>query len=600
MSQLSRTRFSCINIYTVYINSMLFSIIVFYNCYMFFLLFKGMEGAAIMLTHLSISNYAIADQVDLEFDRGMSVITGETGAGKSITLDALGLALGDRADRKSVRHNADRAEIYAGFDISDNPIATAWLKQQDLAQGEELLLRRVIHTDGKSRAYINGKPATLQDLKTLGGALIDIHGQHDHQSLLKRDTQRKLLDDYAGTHGLCDKVGELVRSSRQLRQQIEQLRNQDQEQTARIQLLRYQVDELDQIELAQGDVEQLERQQKELANAEDILASSQRVLQLCSGDDSGANHAVSQACRLLEQIPQRSKPLEDALQLLQSAHIQLEEAEQSLQHHVESFEINPLKLQQVEQRLSTIYQIARKHRSKATELPLLTEQLRQQLDALDGGDEKLEQLELQLASLHSRLQQQTSRLSQKRSKAATGMAKAVNKLLKDLCMQHCQFEIHLAALEEPAIYGMENPELRVSTNPDQPTQPLAKVASGGELSRIGLAIQVATTHTSHRPTLVFDEIDAGIGGGVAEVVGMLLRQLGKQCQVICITHLAQVACQGDHHFVVAKQARSKSTTTRVNRLQQDDKVSEIARMLGGIAITDQTRAHAREMLATRH
>jgi DNA repair protein RecN (Recombination protein N) len=552
-----------------------------------------------MLTHLSISNYAIADQIDLDFDSGMSVITGETGSGKSITLDALGLALGDRADSQSVRRNADRAEIYAGFDISDNPIATAWLKQRDLVQSAELLLRRVIHTDGKSRAYINGKPATLQDLKTLGGALIDIHGQHDHQSLLKRDTQRKLLDDYAGTQGLCDKVSELVRGSRQLRRQIEQLHSQDQEHTARIQLLRYQVDELDQIELTPGDVEQLEQQQRDLANAEDILASSLRALQLCS-DDSGANHAVSQACRLLEQIPQRSKPLEDALQLFQSAHIQLQEAEQSLQHHIESFEVNPLKLQHVEQRLSTIYQIARKHRIQATELPLLTGQLRQQLDSLDGGDEKLKQLEPQLASLHTKLRQQTSLLSRKRAKAATGLAKAVNKLLKDLCMQHCRFEIHLAALEEAAIYGMENPELRVSTNPGQPAQTLTKVASGGELSRIGLAIQVATTHTSHRPTLVFDEIDAGIGGGVAEVVGMLLRQLGKQCQVICVTHLAQVACQGHHHFVVAKQARSESTTTRVNRLRQDDKVSEIARMLGGIAITDQTRAHAQEMLATRH
>ncbi len=553
-----------------------------------------------MLTHVSISNYAIADHIDLDFDAGMSVITGETGAGKSITLDALGLALGDRADSNSVRSSADRAEIYAGFDISDNPIACAWLNQRELMQGAELLLRRVIYADGKSRAYINGKPATLQDLKTLGSTLIDIHGQHDHQSLLKRDTQRKLLDDYAGSGPLCDKVGDLVRRSRDLRQHIEQLQNQGQEQTARIQLLRYQVDELDQMQLHQGDVEKLEQQQKTLANAEDILASSHQVLQLCCGDDNGASQAVSQACRLLQDIPQRSEALEDALQLLQSAHIQIDEADQSLRHHVESFEIDPLKLQELEQRLSGIYQLARKHRIQPAELPALAEQLRQELDAIDGGDDKLLQLEQQLDALHSELQKQAALLSRKRAKAARSLSKAVNKLLKDLCMQHCQFEIQLTALDEAAVYGMESPELRVSTNPGQAAQPMAKVASGGELSRIGLAIQVATTHTSHRPTLVFDEVDAGIGGGVAEVVGQLLRQLGNQCQVLCVTHLAQVACQGHHHFVVAKQAHRKSTTTEVNRLRQDDKVAEIARMLGGIAITEQTRAHAQEMLATRH
>lgn len=553
-----------------------------------------------MLTHLSIANYAIADQIDLDFDRGMSVITGETGAGKSITLDALGLALGDRADSKAVRRGAEKTEIYAGFEITNNPAARSWLEQRDALQGDELLLRRVIHADGKSRAYINGKPATLQDLKTLGGSLIDIHGQHDHQSLLKRDTQRKLLDRYAGTSELCEKLAAAVRTRRQLQQQIDELRNQDQEHTARIQLLRYQIEELEKLGSDGVDVGQLEAEQKTLANAESILASSHQALQLCGADDDGASQSISRACRLLQELPERSEALQEALQLLQSAHIQLEEAEQSLQHHVSKFEVDPLRLQEVEQSLSQIYQIARKHRIQACELPRFTEQLRTELDAMDGSDEKLENLDQQLAKLDAELRQQAGLLSHKRRAAAARLAKAVNKLLKDLCMQHCRFEVLLIPLEEVAACGMESPELRVSTNPDQDPQPLAKVASGGELSRIGLAIQVATTDTNDRPTLVFDEIDAGIGGGVAEVVGTLLRQLGEKCQVLCVTHLAQVACQGHHHFVVAKQARRKSVSTDVLRLQPDDKVAEIARMLGGIAITDQTRAHAREMLETRH
>jgi DNA repair protein RecN (Recombination protein N) len=553
-----------------------------------------------MLTHLSIANYAIADQIDLDFDRGMSVITGETGAGKSITLDALGLALGDRADSKAVKKGAEKAEIYAGFDIANNPAARSWLEQRDALQEGELLLRRVIHADGKSRAYINGKPATLQDLKTLGSSLIEIHGQHDHQSLLKRDTQRKLLDRYAGTSELCEQVAAAVRSRRQLQQQIDALRNQGQEHTARIQLLRYQIEELEKLGSECADVEQLETEQKTLANAESILASSHQALQLCSADDDGASHSISRACHLLERLPERSEALQEALQLLQCAHIQLEEAERSLQRHVSSFEVNPLRLQEVEQSLSQIYQIARKHRIQACELPRFTEQLRTELESLDGSDERLEQLDQQLTALDAELRQQAALLSRKRSAAGNRLAKAVNNLLQDLCMQHCRFEVLLAPLEEIAASGMESPELRVSTNPDQDPQPLAKVASGGELSRIGLAIQVATTDTNDRPTLVFDEIDAGIGGGVAEVVGTLLRQLGEKCQVLCVTHLAQVACQGHHHFVVAKQARSKSVSTDVLRLQADDKVLEIARMLGGIAITEQTRAHAREMLETRH
>lgn len=549
-----------------------------------------------MLSHLSISNYAIADHLELEFDGGMTVITGETGAGKSITLDAIGLAMGDRADSKAVRAGADKAEIFAGFDISANKPASHWLEERELHHGEELLLRRVIFADGKSRAYINGKPATAQDLKSLGACLVDIHGQHDHQSLLKKDAQRQLLDNYAGCQDAVSALGQQVKTARKLAASIEEAQNRNQEKTARVQLLSYQVEELEQLGLCEGEVEQLEAEQTSLANAESILAASHQALQLTQSEDQGAGSALSQAVRLLEQMPQRSDSLTEALELMHSAHIQLEEAAHAISHHIDSFEVNPLRLQEVEQRLGVIYDIARKHQVKPAELPALAHSLNEELAALDPADEKLKAMTEELADLQKFIDKSAASLRNKRQKAAKKLATAVNKLLKQLCMENCQFELALTPLEETGLYGSETIEILVSTNPGQPAQPVSKIASGGELSRIGLAIQVATTDTTSIPTLIFDEVDAGIGGAVAEVVGNLLRQLGDRCQVFCVTHLAQVACKGHHHYIVSKQANKKSTATQVDRLNENDKVSEIARMLGGIAITDQTLAHAEEML----
>jgi DNA repair protein RecN (Recombination protein N) len=553
-----------------------------------------------MLTQLNISNYTITERIDLNFDRGMTVITGETGAGKSITLNGLGLALGDRADSKAVGPHADRAEIYAGFDISVNSAAQAWFDERDMPRSEELMLRRVIYADGKSRAYINGKPATLNDIKSLGTTLIDIHGQHDHQSLLKRDNQRLLLDAYANTEALARQVTDQVHQCRQLERTIDTLKNQDEAQTARLQLLRYQVEELEQVNPAPDELKQLEHEQRALATASDNLTASHQALRLCRDDQHGASTILQQAAKALEQLAEHDGGLTEVWQLLDSARIQVEEAEQSLQAHIDAVEVNPARLEQVEKRLSSIYQIARKHRVQADELPALWRSLGDELANLDGGEEKITQLESQLETLAIKRDQLAAKLSQRRRKAATHLCDEVNQLLGQLSMPHCHFQIAQTPLAEIGPHGSEHIEFVSCNNPGQAAQPISKIASGGELSRIGLAIQVATSHTSGTPTLIFDEVDTGIGGGVAEIVGNLLSQLGQGCQVFCITHLAQVACKGDHHFVVAKQASEHCILSEINQLKNEDKITEIARMLGGIAITEQTLAHAAEMLSIQH
>lgn len=553
-----------------------------------------------MLNHLSICNYAIARQLELNFARGMTVITGETGAGKSITLDALGLTLGDRSDSNAVGVYGDRAEIHAGFDIEDNAEAAKWLQERDLAHHHELLLRRVIFRDGRSRAYINGHPATLQDLRALGAHLVEIHGQHDHQSLLKRENQRKLLDAYARAQELSAGVAAKMRQYRKLEQQLHALNSQSAEQTARAQLLRYQVDELTLLALQAGELEELEQTQARLATAEEALASSHRAMELCCSDDNGASVSLHRAIKVLEQVAVSGRALESALQFLYNAQIQVEEAEASLKEHADSLEFDDQQLQEIEARLSQAYQIARKHRIQPGELPELAASLQAELAGIDGGDGARAALATELERTREQALQMAQELSTRRQSAATALSEAVNALLASLHMQHCTFQAALLPVDEPGPCGLEDVEFRICTNAGRKPLPLGRIASGGELSRIGLAIQVATTDSRKTPTMIFDEVDAGIGGGVAEVIGNQLRALGEHCQVICITHLAQVACKGHHHFVVTKRHATEHTSTTISNLDENEKVAEIARMLGGIAITEQTRAHAREMLTTQH
>ncbi len=552
-----------------------------------------------MLTHLTINNFTLVDHLELELKPGMTVITGETGAGKSILLDALGQTLGDRADSDRVRAGAARADISASFDIRQIAGAREWLASHDLLQDEtphECLLRRVVGSDGKSKAYINGQPATLQQLRTLGEMLIDIHSQHEHQSLLVKDTHRRLVDEFAGQAELARQVRQAFREWQSRLEHYIHLRDNAAEVSARFQLLSYQANELDQLNLQPGELARLEAEQRSLANAEDILRGSQQLAAFCGDEEQGLGINLHRALHVLRNLPEKSAALRSAEELLASAQIQVEEAQREIEHHIDQFTLDPERLVQVEERLSAIYDLARKHRIRPEELPDFVARLNAELEQLEGGDARLDQLAQQVEQAERSYRQLAEQLSAKRGKAGTGLARQVNERLKSLAMENAKLSVSLIPLDKPGAQGLDDVEFLISTNPGQAPRPLAKVASGGELSRISLAIQVVTAQTSATPTLVFDEVDVGIGGATGEVVGRLLRQLGDKGQVICVTHLAQVASQGHQHLQVSKTANKKSTESTLVELSGDAKVEEIARMLGGIKVTEQSLAHAREML----
>lgn len=554
-----------------------------------------------MLLHLAVNNYAIVDHLELELDRGMTVITGETGAGKSIMLDALALTLGDRADSGAVRPGADKADILATFDISDIPEAQQWLEQRDLASDEhQVILRRVVTAEGRSRGYINGSPCPQQDLKALGAMLIDIHSQHEHQSLLKTDTHRRLLDDYAGASELARQVQLAAQRCRQTEQALEQASNISEEQNARQQLLSYQLEELDNLSLQDGELELLESEQRQLANAEQIMQSCQQIINICSESDNGSVLQALSACLTrLNGLHHHGRSLGEAHDLLTGAQIQIEEAVGELSRYLDHFEADPARQQQVEERLGVIHDLARKHRILPQELPALQQRLIDELEGIQQSDADKDRLTEELAAYREHYQQLAAKLSAIRHKAAQKLAKAVTGEIQQLGMPGGQVQVELRPITSAQypLQGLENVEFLVSANPGQPAKPLAKVASGGELSRISLGIQVITAQTSRVPTLVFDEVDVGIGGPTAEIVGKLLRHLGERGQVLTVTHLPQVAAQGHQHLFVRKEQRRDSTRTCIDRLEGEDRVQEVARMLGGVDLTEESLAHARRQLA---
>ena len=555
-----------------------------------------------MLTHISIANFAIAEHLEAEFQNGMTVITGETGAGKSIMLDAAGLTLGDRADASMVRNGSDKADIHATYEINNIPEAKNWLKERELLAGNECLLRRVITREGRSRSYINGRPVTLQDLKALGSMLMDIHSQHAHQSLLKKEQQQRLLDEYAGHQALALEVQQASRQYHQLCQRLQALCENTDEHNARQQLLRYQIDELEHLALQEHELDELEVEHKQLANGEHILSTSQQVLNLCSDGDINISQQLRSAVALLEGITDSSPVLSNCHQMLAEALLQIDEASNDLNHFSNSFEQDPARLQWVEERLSIIHDTARKHRCQPALLPELLENLQQELQQLQGQEQDLESLQGEQQALKTHYQTIAAKLSQKRKKAAQKLQKAVEGHLAELSMKNCQFKVELQSHGDESVTpgGNEAVNFLVNTNPGQALQPLAKIASGGELSRISLAIQVSTAETSAISTLVFDEVDVGIGGATAEVVGQMLRRLGERGQVICVTHQPQVASQGHHHLLANKSIKQKTTAVELQTLDSTSKVDEIARMLGGIAISKHSRAHAEEMLSVAH
>ncbi|HDY99043.1 MAG TPA: DNA repair protein RecN [Pseudomonas sabulinigri] len=554
-----------------------------------------------MLVHLAVNNYAIVDHLELELRGGMSVISGETGAGKSIMLDALALTLGGRADSGAVRPGTDKADILATFDVSEITEAREWLDQRDLQQEDhQVILRRVITAEGRSRGYINGAPCPQQDLRALGEMLIDIHSQHEHQSLLKTDTHRRLLDEFAGAGDLARQVHLAAQRCKQTEKTLKQVSQQGDEQAARQQLLAYQLDELENLGLQDGEQESLENEQRQLANADQIQHSCQQVINVCSENDAGSVlEALTVSLQRLDSVKAHNPHLREANDLLASAQIQIEEAVGELTRYLDHFEADPERQQYVEERMSAIFELARKHRTTPQELPALQQRLIDELEAQQQRGADAEQLQEELIAYQEHYKKLADKLSASRHKEALRLSKAVTKEIQQLGMPGGRVELQLSPLDAAgySVTGQETVEFLVSANPGQPAKPLAKVASGGELSRISLGIQVITAQTSRVPTLVFDEVDVGIGGPTAEIVGQLLRQLGARGQVLTVTHLPQVAAQGHQHLFVSKQQTKHETRTCIDQLDEQARVQEVARMLGGIDLTDESLAHARKLLS---
>lgn len=548
-----------------------------------------------MLTHLQVSDFTLVNQLSLDFKGGLTVLTGETGAGKSILLDALGLALGDRAEADKVRAGAERAEVTACFDISRLAHVQRWLREADL-QMDECIVRRVVTSEGRSRAYINGQMVTLTQLRALGDRLLDIHSQHEHQSLLQSATHRRLLDDFGQHQHLVEEVKAAFNRWQDLQSAADQVRNNSAELNARYQLLSYQVGELDQLDLSAGEVETLENRQRQLANAAQIQQSCQAVADICSEGESSVLDRLHQSLQLINGLPYKSARLAEVETMLQNALIQVEEGSRELQREMSEGDDQDENLPEIEQRLSSIYEIARKHRVAPESLAELHAQFGEELQGLQSGDERLAELDAACAVALQAYRELAAKLTGLRAKAAKALAKAVSQQLASLAMAHSSFDIALTSLAEPSRWGGETVEFLISTIPGQPAKTLARIASGGELSRISLAIQVVVAKTSIIPTLVFDEVDAGIGGATGDVVGRMLRQLGESAQVLCVTHLAQVASKAHHHLRVEKTVSKKAAATSITALEGEAKVLEIARMMGGAVESQQSLAHAREML----
>ena len=557
-----------------------------------------------MLHELSIRNFATVESLQIEFNPGMSVITGETGAGKSVILGALSLTLGDRADKGAVRSGSAKADLSAEFNIAAIASAKQWLEDHDLDTDEPdvCILRRVITSDGRSKGYINGSPVTMTSLRELGEMLIDIHSQHEHQSLLNKATHLRLLDDFSVEAELRQQLQSVWKQWQQNYQQMQQLRSATEESSAQIQLLSYQLSELDELEIGESEVEDLEAEFKILNSADSTLTSVQKALNYCSDDDDAdALSAIGASVAALKAQSAHDEKLANIVTLLEGAEIQLAEAVSDLRSFLDGFNGDPQRLEDINNRLSLLHGVARKHKIKPQELPALINDLREQLDRFENSDAEVEKLIANDALLKEQYLKVATKVSTGRKKGADKLAKAVNAQLAMLGMQNASLQIQLStnASDKPSQNGLESAEFLVSTNPGQNAGPLNKIASGGELSRISLAIQVITAQTSETPVLVFDEVDVGIGGGVAKVVGELLRQLAQRTQIFCVTHQAQVASQGHNHFFVSKSSGKDSTQTKIVTIAGDAKVKEIARMLGGDDYTEESIAHAQQMVAAK-
>ena len=554
-----------------------------------------------MLTQLTINNFAIVRQLEIELAKGMSVITGETGAGKSIAIDALGLCLGQRIETSMVREGQERAEICASFFIEPTNPAYQWLQEQELQDSDnpsDCILRRVINADGRSKAFINSTPVSASQLKEIGQYLIHINGQHASQLLLKNDYQLQLVDTFAHHHDLLVQMREDYRAWKNLQTQVKTFQQKVTENEAKKQLLQYQVEELDEFALRPNEYLELEEDQRRLSNSEQLTQLSQSALQLLSENETvSIDSMLYRATQYIDELSELDPRYVSVQTMLNDALIQVQEATSEVQHLASHIEQDPMLLQEIEQRLGQALQLARKHNVKPEELVDWHQKLKAELTALLDFSESEERLILEEKAAFEKMQHTAKQLHESRCQAAGKLAQQVTHSIKGLAMENAEFFIEVNSdLTKVASNGADNIVFTLRSNLGQQAQPLAKVASGGELSRISLAIQVLTSDQSAIPTLIFDEVDVGISGKTASVVGKLLRQLGDKCQVLCVTHLPQVACHGHHQFNVEKFTVDDKTETKMTALSQEERVPALARLLGGSEITELALANAQEML----
>ncbi len=554
-----------------------------------------------MLTQLTINNFAIVRHLNLELAKGMSVITGETGAGKSIAIDALGLCLGQRTELSMLREGQERAEVCATFQLEAKNPAVAWLKEQELQDPdnpEECILRRIVNNDGRSKAFINSTPVSANQLKELAQYLIHINGQHASQLLLKNDFQLQTLDNFCAHQTLLTQMNSDYLHWKELQRKLYNFKQQCAENEAKKQLLQYQVDELNQFNLQPNEYAELEENHRRLSGSEQLTTLSQSALQLLSENETvNADRLLYKANQYIDELCELDPRYKDAQTMLQEALIQVQEASREIQHLSNNIEQDPLLLQQIEQRMGQALQLARKHNVKAEALTEFHRALKQELNQLIDFSDSEEILIAQEQQAYAQMSATANALHQSRQQGATKLAQQVTKSIKQLAMENAEFFIELKTdYDNISALGADTVVFNLRSNLGQPPQPLAKIASGGELSRIALAIQVLTSDKSAVPTLIFDEIDVGISGATANVVGKLLRKLGDKCQVLCVTHLPQVASQGHHHFVVEKLTLDGKTETKMTALSQPQRVQALAKLLGGSKVTDTVLANAQEML----
>lgn len=554
-----------------------------------------------MLTQLTINNFAIVRQLEIELAKGMSVITGETGAGKSIAIDALGLCLGQRIETSMVREGQERAEICASFSIEPTNPAYQWLQEQELQDPDnpsDCILRRVINADGRSKAFINSTPVSASQLKEIGQYLIHINGQHASQLLLKNDYQLQLVDTFAHHHDLLAQMREDYRTWKNLQTQVKTFQQKVTENEAKKQLLQYQVEELDEFALRPNEYLELEEDQRRLSNSEQLTQLSQSALQLLSENETvSIDSMLYRATQYIDELSELDPRYASVQTMLNDALIQVQEATSEVQHLASHIEQDPMLLQEIEQRLGQALQLARKHNVKPEELVEWHQKLKAELTALLDFSESEERLILEEKAAFEKMQHTSKQLHESRCQAAEKLAQQVTHSIKGLAMENAEFFVEVNSdLTKVTANGADNIVFTLRSNLGQQAQPLAKVASGGELSRISLAIQVLTSDQSAIPTLIFDEVDVGISGKTASVVGKLLRQLGDKCQVLCVTHLPQVACHGHQQFNVEKFTVDDKTETKMTALSQEERVPALARLLGGSEITDLALANAQEML----